>query len=147
MNTSGTASTGTAGLSRRSFISNGGAAALTVGTLALAGCSSEPAEPSDPTAGLAPGTVVLPLGELAVGTTTAVTVERVGILLHRTAESTVVAFSAVCTHQGCLIEASFRCPCHGSRFDTETGERLAGPARLPLPAIDVAIVEGNVVIA
>ncbi|MBX3093850.1 MAG: Rieske (2Fe-2S) protein [Cryobacterium sp.] len=89
----------------------------------------------------------MPLSELAVGTTAAVTVERVGILLNRTAENTVLAFSAVCTHQGCLVEASFRCPCHGSRFDAATGERLAGPARLPLPAIEVELVDGDIVIA
>lgn len=148
MNASRNASTGTVGLSRRSFISNGGVAALAVGTLALAGCSgSAPAGSSDPTGGLAPGTLILPLDELAVGDTAAVTVERVGILLNRTAENTVVAFSAVCTHQGCLVEASFRCPCHGSRFDAATGERLAGPARLPLPAIAVEVVDGNIVIA
>lgn len=139
-------SAGTAQLSRRSFISNGGVAALAVGTLALAGCSAAPAKPTDPTAGLAPGTVVSSLDALAVGATAAVSVEGVGMLLNRTADNVVVAFSSVCTHQGCAVEASFKCPCHGSRFDPATGDRLAGPARLPLPAIEVEIADGNVVI-
>lgn len=44
------------------------------------------------------------------------------------------AISAVCTHQGCLVRPSgsgFRCPCHGSSYDSN-GENLTGPARRPL---------------
>ncbi|HRP99000.1 MAG TPA: Rieske (2Fe-2S) protein [Terrimesophilobacter sp.] len=140
-------STAPTGLSRRSFITNGGVAALAAGTLALSACSAEPPEPADRTGGLPPGTIVAPLAQLELGGTAAVTVEGVGMLLARTGESSVVAFSSVCTHQGCAVEATFKCPCHGSRFDPETGENLAGPAKLPLPVIEVAVVDGNVVIA
>ncbi len=45
------------------------------------------------------------------------------------------AVSAVCTHLGCAVNAvdwGFRCPCHGSKFDTQ-GLNLAGPAPRPLP--------------
>lgn len=142
-----TATTSTTGLSRRAFVTNGGVAALAVGTLALAGCGSESPATPDSTGGLEPGTVVLPLSELAVGATAAVRVEGIGMLLNRTGEDAVVAFSSVCTHQGCAVEASFRCPCHGSRYDSETGTNLAGPARSPLPVIEVAIVDGSIVIA
>jgi Rieske Fe-S protein len=44
------------------------------------------------------------------------------------------AFSAVCTHQGCLVDpspAGFRCPCHGSTYDHE-GRNTGGPAHRPL---------------
>lgn len=135
------------GLSRRSLITNGGLAAVGLSTLALAACSSAPEDPADPTGGLEPGTVVAPLSSLEVGATAAVTVEGIGVLLHRTGEDSVVAFSSVCTHQGCLVAADFKCPCHGSRYDPLTGENLAGPAPSPLPAIDVEIVEDSIVIA
>lgn len=137
----------TAEFTRRSFISNGGVAAIAVGTLALVGCSTAPAEPADPTGGLAPGTVVTPLSALTVGAPAAVSVDGVGMLLNRTADNVVAAFSSVCTHQGCAVAATFKCPCHGSRFDPSTGVNLAGPAKLPLPVIEVKIVDDNVVIA
>ena len=136
-------------LTRRSLITNGGLAALGVGTLALAACSSAPAAPPAATSGggLEPGTVVTPLSSIAVGSTAAVTVEGTAMLLNRTADDTVLAFSAICTHQGCLVADTFRCPCHGSRYDPETGTNLAGPAPAPLTVIEVAIVDDNVVIA
>ncbi|MFC5909634.1 ubiquinol-cytochrome c reductase iron-sulfur subunit [Streptacidiphilus monticola] len=47
-----------------------------------------------------------------------------------------VAFSGVCTHAGCTVNAprdgAFVCPCHDSRFDAATGKVLQGPATAPL---------------
>ena len=43
-----------------------------------------------------------------------------------------VAHSAVCPHQGCLCNAvegkTAVCPCHGSKFNVETGAVEQGPA-------------------
>ena len=47
------------------------------------------------------------------------------------------ALSLVCTHLGCTLELdgeSFRCPCHGSRFNG-AGEVTHGPAIHPLRAL------------
>ena len=54
----------------------------------------------------------------------------------RDAHGGLHAVSAVCTHMGCIVqwntaEASWDCPCHGSRFDTD-GAVLQGPAVDPL---------------
>jgi thiosulfate dehydrogenase [quinone] large subunit len=62
---------------------------------------------------------------------------------------TFLAYSGVCTHQGCTVgfdQASnqFACPCHGARFDGSTGNVLRGPARKPLAKINV--VEANGII-
>jgi thiosulfate dehydrogenase [quinone] large subunit len=52
-----------------------------------------------------------------------------------------VAYSAICTHLGCLVmfARAFRrivCPCHHAIFDPYHNARVvAGPARGPLPAI------------
>ena len=54
-----------------------------------------------------------------------------------------VAYSAVCTHQGCTVayeNGQLVCPCHGSIFDAENGaEVVNGPAQLPLPEIPVKV--------
>ncbi|MFD9014738.1 Rieske (2Fe-2S) protein, partial [Streptomyces sp. NPDC059552] len=51
------------------------------------------------------------------------------------AEGQYKAFSAQCTHAGCvldkIVEGEGNCPCHGSRFDVNTGKVLRGPASAP----------------
>ena len=56
-----------------------------------------------------------------------------GVLLYRPDASTVLAYSNICSHQGCAVgtetpEANFYCACHGSRYDYKDGSVLAGPA-------------------
>ena len=59
------------------------------------------------------------------------------------------AFSAVCTHQGCLVaevsQAAIVCYCHGSRFSIEDGSVTNPPAEEPLPPVAVTVQDGNVV--
>jgi arsenite oxidase small subunit len=62
-----------------------------------------------------------------------------------------VAYSAVCTHQGCTVAYSgqdgmLNCPCHGSVFDpAQSGEAVQGPAQQPLADIPVEVQDGSVV--
>jgi len=60
------------------------------------------------------------------------------------------AFSAVCTHVGCIVNrvtnGTIDCPCHGSEFTITNGAVMAGPAPAPLPARQVKIVGGQVVL-
>jgi cytochrome b6-f complex iron-sulfur subunit len=60
-----------------------------------------------------------------------------------------VAYSAVCTHQGCTVaykEGELACPCHGSTFDPADGAAVVrGPATRPLPEIPVKVQGGEVV--
>ncbi len=59
-----------------------------------------------------------------------------------------VAYSAVCTHQGCTVaynNGQLACPCHGSVFDPANGaEVVTGPAQRPLPEIPVEVRGGEV---
>lgn len=72
-----------------------------------------------------------------------------------------VAFWHRCTHVGCAVpfrpelelpniapgvKGLFRCPCHGSTFSKEEGERVFGPATRPLDALPVRIEKGRVVV-
>lgn len=86
------------------------------------------------------------LAEVPVGGGVVLTDAR--IVLTRGSNGTVHGFSAVCTHQGCTVTSVHNgvigCPCHGSRFDAQTGEVLAGPAPRPLPPIPVAVHDGGI---
>ena len=62
----------------------------------------------------------------------------------------VLAFSAVCTHQGCDVSEwvpeskSLLCFCHFSRFDPcQSGQVLAGPAPRSLPHLPIALERGE----
>ena len=71
------------------------------------------------------------------------------IVLTRGSGNTVHGFTAVCTHQGCLVSqvrnGQITCPCHGSTFDATTGAVTNGPAELPLAPVAVSVVNGSVV--
>ena len=61
------------------------------------------------------------------------------------------AFSAVCTHLGCLVKwdgprSEFRCPCHAAVFD-KNGAVVSGPAPAPLPTYRVKEVGGKVYVS
>jgi nitrite reductase/ring-hydroxylating ferredoxin subunit len=59
-----------------------------------------------------------------------------------------VAYSAVCTHQGCTVAyrgGQLACPCHGSVFDPANGAAVvSGPAGRPLPEVPVEVSGGEV---
>ncbi|MEU6289923.1 MULTISPECIES: Rieske (2Fe-2S) protein [unclassified Streptomyces] len=56
------------------------------------------------------------------------------------------AFSAVCTHQGCIVsdvrDGTIDCACHNSRFSVADGSVEQGPATEPLPEKRITV-EGN----
>ncbi|MFJ3703513.1 MULTISPECIES: Rieske (2Fe-2S) protein [Streptomyces] len=58
------------------------------------------------------------------------------------------AFSAVCTHAGCIVstvaDGTIDCACHGSRFAVEDGAVERGPATKPLPAERITVAGGGI---
>lgn len=68
--------------------------------------------------------------------------------------SSLVAYSAICTHLGCSVLANLDengdivCPCHASIFDPANGAAvLSGPAGRPLPALPVSVEANGTIIA
>ncbi len=64
-----------------------------------------------------------------------------------------VAYSAVCTHEGCWVDyqpetQKLACPCHGSVFDpVEKGAVETGPAIVPLPNVELKVTGKEVKLA
>jgi Rieske Fe-S protein len=66
----------------------------------------------------------------------------------------VVAYTAICTHNGCeVIEwdesaGALSCPCHGAMYDPKDGGRVVdGPAPRSLPALPLKLVDGRLCVA
>ncbi|HZG06253.1 MAG TPA: Rieske (2Fe-2S) protein [Streptomyces sp.] len=120
-----------------------GAAGL--GLAGLTACSGTGGEraPATPTAPVDLG----PADAVPVGGSRLYREQR--LVVSRPAEGEFKAFGAVCTHAGCVLTSVERlegdCSCHGSRFDTTTGEVLAGPANAPLPEVPVRVEGGRLV--
>jgi len=120
-------------LNRRAFLTK---AALTASALAI-GCGNGEFGPALPSHHAPQGAVTIKVSDFpglaTTGILVAVAPERAAM---RTAATTFLALSTVCTHQGCdtdVVENGtiVSCSCHGSRFD-KNGNVLNGPADQPL---------------
>ncbi len=64
------------------------------------------------------------------------------IIVTRTSETTVAAFSSICPHLGCKVALPVNgvivCPCHHSTFDL-SGKVTHGPAKTDLYQFDAAL--------
>jgi Rieske Fe-S protein len=139
-------------LSRRSALwgaavaGGAGVAGFVVARGSHAADASTTAAANDYGADAAPGRLLTQLDELPAGGGVVLTDEKV--VLVRAQDGTVRAFSAVCTHQGCpvtdVVDGVIVCPCHASQFDAATGEVVSGPARRPLPPVDVEVRDDGV---
>ena len=62
----------------------------------------------------------------------------------------LVAFSTICTHEGCAVEVltknQLQCPCHGAQFDGATGAATRAPAYESLRPYRVEERSGQIVI-
>ncbi len=94
------------------------------------------------------GTVLGAASEIPVGGGKIYTAARV--VVTQPTRGQYQAFSAVCTHVGCIMSevanGTIDCPCHGSEFKITTGAVVTGPAPAPLPRKRIKIVDGKVVL-
>jgi Rieske Fe-S protein len=130
-------------ISRRTVIMNTGLAAAAIA--GLSSCTtygSTPAtEPSAPAASgatsgasSAAGPLTVKEADIPVGSGKVFADAQTVITQPKQGE--FKAFSAVCTHQGCLVETvtnTINCPCHGSKYSITDGSVVNPPAPKPLP--------------
>jgi Rieske Fe-S protein len=71
------------------------------------------------------------------------------VVVTQPTSGTFKAFTAVCTHQQCLVgsvqNGLITCPCHGSQYSASDGSVQRGPALAPLSEIAVTVTNGKVV--
>ena len=133
--------TESAPLTRRTLVQIGGVSAAGAGALLLAACTPQGSGASGDGAGNGDSATV-PLSSIPVGGAVSAQLGSTPIVVSQPSAGSVVAFSAVCTHQGCTVAPQgkeFDCPCHGSRFDGTTGDVINGPARNPLTKLKAAV--------
>lgn len=94
------------------------------------------------------GPTLIALADVPVGgAASAKGVDGKPIIVAQPEAGTVVAFSAICTHNGCTVApagSQLRCPCHQSTFAIADGARVSGPAPAPLAKVAVTVVDGQV---
>jgi len=116
-------------------------------TSAAAGAGSSGAAPS--AAGSSGAAPLAKLSDIKVGEAISATgPDGKPFIIARPTESTVAAFSAICTHQACTVAPAGKeldCPCHGSVYNATTGQVINGPAPLPLPPVKVTLSGDNVI--
>jgi Rieske Fe-S protein len=81
--------------------------------------------------------------DIPVGAGKVVAMGSTPVIVTNTAQG-VHAFSAVCTHLGCIVAfdtalGQIGCPCHGGVFNASTGAVVSGPPPAPLKPVSVVV--------
>jgi Rieske Fe-S protein len=88
------------------------------------------------------------VGDIPVGG--GVIIAEPAIVVTQPVAGTIKAFTAICTHQGCLVgevvDNQIICPCHGARYSAEDGSVLQGPAEEPLAPSPVLLDGDRIVV-
>lgn len=132
--------------SRRTLVAGLAAGGVAVPLLAACGSGAGTAAPSVATT---PGASLATESEIPVGGGKILTAEQ--LVLTQPVAGQFKAFSAVCTHQQCLVtqisNGIIQCPCHGSQFSIKDGSVVGGPAPAPLPSEKITVKNGKISLA
>jgi Rieske Fe-S protein len=144
------AGVGLAGLAGAiSACSAGGSSSSTAGTPVASSQSatvaaSTPAAPASSAGGGA--AALATTSEIPVGGGMIFTAQKV--VVTQPAANEFKAFSAVCTHMGCIVNkisnGTIDCPCHGSQYSIKNGDVVGGPAPNPLPSQAIKITGNDI---
>lgn len=132
---------------------SGGSSSSSAGTNAgdppATGAASAPSSASGAGGGSttgAQGSALATTSEIPVGSGKIFTSEKIVVTQPNSGD--FKAFSAVCTHMGCIVSTisngTIDCPCHGSQYSISTGAVVGGPAPSPLPAQAIKVTGSNI---
>lgn len=87
--------------------------------------------------------------DFPIGTGKVVTVYDKPVIIVNTKVGGLKAFSAICTHLGCVVfwntsKNVIHSPCHDGLFNPVTGNVMAGPPPRPLPPYELVIKDGQI---
>ena len=123
-------------MSRRRVLVTGSVVVAAVAVTAACGSSGDSGGGGGGGAG---GTI--PTSSVPVGGGEILTEQKV--VITQPLAGTFKAFTAVCTHQGCLVgrvsDGEIVCPCHGSTYSISDGSVTGGPAPSPLKEVPIAV--------
>lgn len=129
---------------RRTVLLATGAAALAAGCGSDGGDGGDGRDGGGGTSPDADGRELASTADVPVGGGTVLPDEK--IVVTQPEEGDFKAFSAICTHQNCVVsgvaDGTVNCACHGSRFKITDGSVEQGPATRPLPEERITV-EGN----
>jgi len=113
---------------------NGGIAGGAPGQGGPASAAAGPTNPDAPAVLASTADIPVGGGKILTGQKIVITQPRAG---------SFDAFTAVCTHQGCLVATvsggTINCPCHGSKFSIANGSVVNGPAASPLAPVSIKV--------
>src|SRR5262245_57824594 len=127
----------TTALSRRAVLSGAAAVGAAAALAACGGGSNSTTQSgSDAATSAEVNAADVPVGGGTI-------VSNPAVVITQPSQGTFKAFSAVCTHQGCLVSRvendRIICPCHGSTFSTADGSVITGPATQALASRTVSV--------
>ncbi len=116
-------------------------------TTTTGGSSGGTASPTSGASSSEPAGPLVATGKVPVNG--GVILEGKKIVVTQPTEGTFKAFTAVCTHEACLVgsvkDGVISCPCHGSAYSATDGSVQNGPATRPLKEFSVTVQDGEVV--
>ncbi|NUW41613.1 Rieske (2Fe-2S) protein [Nonomuraea rhodomycinica] len=138
------AGVGVGGLSLALTACGGGESGTTTATQSTGQSTSGSGAPSAESTGSSAGGALAKTGDIPVGGGTILKEQKIVVV--QPAAGQFKAFSAICTHKGCLVakvaDGTIDCPCHGSKFKIQDGSVANGPADQPLPEKQIKV-EGD----
>ena len=144
-------------LTRRNVLAAG---ALSAAGVTLAACSSGEDSTTTPTAEsgatsqaspAASGEALIAAAEVPLEGGVIIESGQTKVVVTQPAPEEFVGLSAVCPHQGCLVneivDSTIVCPCHGSEFSITDGAVIQGPATTGLTSVPVKLYGDQIVLA